>query len=188
MIFRILILTLLTAAAKGTAQELNYRVTDENGTEKLLGVINEQGLMKPPFKKWFHTGFINYNVDMEAILAIKNDLGKYSIKVFLGTWCGDSKREVPRFYRVLEAANYPVEQLTAIAVDHVKPNYKKSPGGEEKGLNIVKVPTFIFYRDGKEINRIIEFPVDSFEKDISAIVRGERYIPNYSNMPTLPVD
>ncbi|MBT8184708.1 MAG: thioredoxin family protein [Eudoraea sp.] len=186
--FSILIISIFTATAIATGQERNSRITDKNGTVKLLGKINQQGLLRPPFKDWFQPGFENYKVDMETMQRVKNDLSKYSIKVFLGTWCGDSKREVPRFNKVLEAINFPKGQLTTIAVDYLKPNYKKSPGGEEKGMNIVKVPTFIFYKNGEEVNRIIEFPVVSIEKDIAAIVRGEGYVPNYVNIPTLPVD
>jgi len=104
----------------------------------------------------------------------------------MGTWCGDSKREIPRFYKILETANYPIEQLTMVAVDHIEPNYKKSPGGEEKGLSIIKVPTFIFYKDGKEVNRIVESPIESLEKDIAAIISGKNYVPNYSQATTVP--
>jgi len=76
----------------------------------------------------------------------------------MGTWCGDSKREVPRFIKVLEAANFPVDNLKIVAVDRRKEQYKKSPTGEEWGLSIKRVPTFIFYKNGKESNRIIESP------------------------------
>lgn len=169
-------------------QELNYKVTDTNGKEKLLGVINQEGLTAGGFQHWFNIAYNNYEVDEGTTQSIRNELKEYTIKVFMGTWCGDSKREVPRFYKVLEAANFPKEQLVMVAVDYLKPNYKKSPGGEEKGLNIIKVPTFIFYKDGKEANRIIEFPVVSLEKDINAIVNGKAYIPNYNDIPVLPVD
>ena len=188
LIYRFLIVILISYTLNGRAQELNYKLKDENGKEKLLGVINEEGLMQAPFQNWYTGNFSSYEVDKSTVQSIKNQLNNYSIKIFMGTWCGDSKREVPRFYKVLKVAEFPEDQLITVAVDYIKPNYKKSPGGEEQGLNIVKVPTFIFYKNGKEVNRIIEFPVASFEKDIAAIINGNTYIPNYSNMPTLPVD
>lgn len=184
----LLLLVLFSYTNKSTAQEINHQITDQNGRVKLLGVINKEGLMNPPFQSWYKRGFNSYHLDMATIASFKKELGNYTIKVFMGTWCGDSKREIPRFYKVLDAAEYSEKQLMTIAVDYVKPNYKKSPGGEEKGMNIIKVPTFIFYKNGKEVNRIIESPVASFEKDMVAILRGKDYVPNYSNIPVLPVD
>lgn len=103
----------------------------------------------------------------------------YTITLFLGTWCGDSKQEVPKFYKVLEACNFPLDQLSVIAVSR-KPNmYKQSPQHEEAGLNIHRVPTFIFYINGKEINRIVEHPIETFEQDIQNIIIKNKYKSNY---------
>jgi tetratricopeptide (TPR) repeat protein len=65
-----------------------------------------------------------------------------------------------------------------IAVDRTTDAYKQSPTGEEKGLNIHRVPTFIFYKDGKEVNRIVESPKTTFEHDLKAIIDG-KYTSNY---------
>ncbi len=99
----------------------------------------------------------------------------------MGTWCKDSKREVPRFYKILENAKFQKNKISLIGVDSTKENYKKSPTGEEKGLNIIRVPTFIFYKNGIDVNRIIEYPIESLEKDLLKIIKGETYIPNYSD-------
>ena len=52
---------------------------------------------------------------------------------------------------------------------------KKTPDNLEKGLNIERVPTFIFYKKGKEIGRFVEYPRESVEADILKIVSGEPY-------------
>jgi tetratricopeptide (TPR) repeat protein len=57
--------------------------------------------------------------------------------------------------------------------------YKQSPKHEEKGLNIHRVPTVIFFRDGIEVNRIVEHPIKSFEEDIMNIVTVNDYESNY---------
>ena len=75
-----------------------------------------------------------------------------------------------------------MEQLEIVALDRRKEFYKKSPTGEEQGLNIVKVPTLIFLKDGKEVNRIIERPIESLEEDIGAIVLQNTYVPNYVHL------
>ncbi len=172
----------LLLSGHAIAQELNSKTVDKQGREKLLGKIDLNGLTSDSFKQWFEPQYENYQVDSKTITAIKEKLKEYTIMAFLGTWCGDSRREIPRFYKILKAIDFPKDQLTIIAVDNQQPNYKKSPGGEEKGLGIIKVPTFIFYKDGSEVNRIIEAPVVSLEKDIEAIVTDKEYLPNYSNL------
>ncbi|MCH5717277.1 tetratricopeptide repeat protein [Niabella hibiscisoli] len=43
------------------------------------------------------------------------------------------------------------------------------------------MPTFIIYKNGKEISRINEFPVYTFERDLLAILSGKTYTPNYAS-------
>ena len=52
---------------------------------------------------------------------------------------------------------------------------KHTPDNYEKGLNITNVPTLIFYKNGKEINRFVEFPNISLAKDLETIIHGESY-------------
>lgn len=177
----ILIFSLMFSVAVHS-QSINKKSTDHNGREILLGKIDKNGLTQDSFAKWFVPNYDKYKTDEETLKLIKKELKKYTITAFMGTWCGDSKREVPKFYKVLEAADFPINQVTFVAVDNAKANYKKSPSGEEKGLNIKRVPTYIFYKKGKEVNRIIENPIVSLEKDIMAIVTGNDYVPNYADL------
>jgi thiol-disulfide isomerase/thioredoxin len=160
-------------------QSLNEVVFDDKGQEKLLGIINKKGLEKAPFNVWFNPNYDNYLVNDKIIEKLKDSLNQYTIKVFLGTWCGDSKLEVPHFYNILEATNFPESQLEVIALDNTKEAYKQAPNHEEKGLNIHRVPTFIFYKDGKEYNRIVEHPNETLERDMLKIVTDNKYSPNY---------
>jgi thiol-disulfide isomerase/thioredoxin len=93
------------------------------------------------------------------------------ILTFLGTWCEDSKREVPKFVKILESAGYPVEEVRVVSMTREK----NTPQNYEEGLDITNVPTFIFYKDGKELNRIVEFPIEDLESDMLKILRGEPY-------------
>lgn len=117
---------------------------------------------------------------MVDVANLKSDLSEYTITAFFGTWCGDSKKELPRFYKILDTVNFPLERLTVVGVARNRDNYKQSPGGEEEGLNIHRVPTFIFYKDGKEVNRIVEHPVKTLEDDMAKILRLENYVPLYN--------
>lgn len=186
--FCISIVFLVLSSNDCISQEINKKVTDHNGREKLLGKVTKDAFTNNSFANWFIPNHKNYKVNNEILEPIKKELATYKILAFMGTWCGDSKREVPRFYKVLETVDYPIKNLTMVTVDNTKPNYKKSPTGEEVGYHIIKVPTFIFLKNGKEINRIVESPIKSLEQDIAAIVNGEKYVPKYSTAISLPQD
>ena len=94
-----------------------------------------------------------------------------TVRVFLGTWCGDSRREVSRFWKALDLAGGPVPfTMEYIAVDRAK----SAPDGLTNGIGLRYVPTFIVVRGGKEVGRIIESSPGGIEKDLRALLRGER--------------
>ena len=95
----------------------------------------------------------------------------------MGTWCGDSKRETPRLYKILDAVNFNYDNFTLITVSP----QKITPSGFEKGFNIIRVPTIIFYKKGKEMGRFVEFAQESLEKDMLAIVSGTGYKHSYED-------
>ncbi|MBU2929255.1 TlpA family protein disulfide reductase [Winogradskyella psychrotolerans] len=174
-----LILITLTIVFQSHAQHLNQEITNEGETPFLLGKIDKQGLEGDHYKSWFTTNYENYQPNSEQVPAITSELKNYTITLFLGTWCGDSQREVPKFYKVLDACEFPMEQLTVVAVSRQANMYKQSPQHEEKGLNIHRVPTIIFYKNGKEVNRIVEHPIGTFEDDILNIITVNNYKSNY---------
>ncbi|WJJ97353.1 thioredoxin family protein [Algibacter luteus] len=161
------------------SQTLNHIEFDDKGNEILLGAINKSGLTSNSFNSWFSENHDHYLVNKAIIKKLKDSLKEYEIKVFLGTWCGDSKKEVPRFYRIIEATKFPDSQLQVIAVNKTNEAYKQSPNHEEAGLNIHRVPTFIFYKNGKEVNRIVEHPKETLERDMWSIITDNKYTPNY---------
>jgi len=167
-----------------SAQPFNKEVSVDGKKPKLLGKINKDGLSQDNYASWFVKNYDEYHPDSEVINQFKDELKSYTIELFMGTWCGDSKLEVPRFYKILEAAEFPIERLANIAVEREKLAYKQSPGGEHEGKNIHRVPTFIFYKNGVEINRITEHPVNTLEDDIYQILQLN-YTPNYIGVTIL---
>jgi cyclophilin family peptidyl-prolyl cis-trans isomerase/HEAT repeat protein len=84
------------------------------------------------------------------------------IGVYLGTWCSDSQREIPRFLRILQLAEQ--NHGTSIPVDWVAiDRSKREPAALVEGKSIELVPTFIYYRHGEEIGRIVERSEGLFE-------------------------
>ena len=157
---------------------MNQAVYDKQSkTKMLVGLSNRGGLQEDPFSVWFNKEYGAYALNKEAVQVIKNDSENLSIMLFMGTWCGDSRREVPRIYRILDAVNFDESRLTLINMDREK----NSPNGEETGLNIHHVPTLILYKNSSEIGRVIESPIQSLEEDMAAIINGEKYTPNHSD-------
>lgn len=137
----------------------------------LLGYINPDRFSKPPYSEWYLKGFNEYQPVQEVIgklTQIKND--DISIKIVLGTWCPDSRREVPRFMKIIDLWQFPAEKIIFVGVD----NSKIAPVGGYDTLGIERVPTFIILRNKVETGRIIENPVTSLEQDmLNILTRNE---------------
>ncbi|MCD2260649.1 thioredoxin family protein [Psychroserpens luteolus] len=174
-----IIIITLVITAQIYAQPLNQEIAQEGETPFLLGKIDKTGLTSGTYNTWFSKNYKDYIIDELIISELKQKLKDYNITLFMGTWCGDSKQEVPHFYKILDACNFPKEQLTVIAVSRKPYMYKQSPNHDEAGLNIHRVPTFIFYKNRTEINRIVEHPVETLEKDMLNIVTTNTYKSNY---------
>lgn len=142
--------------------------TEENGM--LVGKIDRQQLEEGDYKKWFEPRYDAYKVDNEAVATIAELLDGVEVTIFMGTWCPDSHREVPNFYKVIDATE-AAPSVDLFAVTHAK----TTPAGFEDGKNIQRVPTFIFTKDGKELGRIVEYPIESLEKDMIKILQGDDY-------------
>jgi thiol-disulfide isomerase/thioredoxin len=141
----------------------------------LLGKVNREGFQQEPFKIWYNKNFEEYVVDDATVEMLAPLLNDVKIKAFMGTWCSDSKRETPTFYKILDAANYDINNLDMVAMSR----QKDTPAQYEKDLNIFRVPTFIFYRDGQEIGRYVEFARETLEKDMYTILSGSEYQHSY---------
>jgi len=154
--------------------------------EILYGAIQKADLQNAPFADWFNPGYDNYQPDPKVNDKLKKLYGKeITIQIFLGTWCGDSKREVPRLLKVLDETGFPQINLQIIGLGSGDSLVKQSPQHEEDGKGIFRVPTVIVYRNGKEVNRINEFPALSLEHDLYAILSGETYTANYKSFATI---
>lgn len=150
-------------------------VKDSSGN--LVGIASKESFLQEPYKGWFSVNYKNHKIDSEAVQKIKPLLKEITIKAFIGTWCGDSKRETPVFYKILDEAEFDYNNLQMVAVNR----QKKTADNLQEGLNIERVPTFIFYKKGKEIGRFVEYPVESLEKDFVKILTEKGYRHPYSD-------
>jgi len=171
------------------SQAVNIEATDKKGNLILLGKSTRERLAQPPFDVWYTKNYEAYTVDSNTAIQIKPLLKNKHFLLFMGTWCGDSRREVPRMYKILDFCRIKESQIQLITLNNSDTAYKKSPGHEEQGLNIRRVPTLLIFENQREVGRVVESPVTSLEKDILAIVSGQPYEHRYKNLEALkPAD
>lgn len=149
------------------AQEGITVIDEQTDEPMLLGRHDRSAFNDSSFAGWFNEEYEYYSLDDSTLNSIKDEMSNVKTTVVMGTWCSDSQREVPHFYKITDYLGYDEANIDLICVDHSKVGV----ADEVDGLNIELVPTFIFYRDGKEIGRIIETPVETLEQDLSKIVK-----------------
>ncbi len=169
----LLLLVALSLFGCKTQQQLANVTTNTEGN--LVGIAEKATFENVPFSTWFTPNYEKYVLDTDIVNQLKPLFKDVKIKAVMGTWCGDSRRETPHFYKVLDAVNFNYKNLEMITVDRSK----STPNNEQEGLGIERVPTFIFYKDGEEINRFVEYPRETLEKDFLKILQEVGYKHSY---------
>jgi thiol-disulfide isomerase/thioredoxin len=156
----------------------------QNVHPKALGVCTVDQLLKEPYAAWYQQNFSAYQPNAAVLEQLKKtNPSQYSMKIFFGSWCGDSKRELPKMIKVLDQVSFKKSNIVLIGVDDSLEVYKQSPQREEAGQSIYRVPTFIIYKGEKEIGRIVESPAETMERDLLKILLKKEYTPNYYSYP-----
>jgi thiol-disulfide isomerase/thioredoxin len=134
----------------------------------LVGEGNLKDIQKDPYKNWFMENSSNYSPDSTIIQQIKPQVNHYDYLIIMGTWCPDSQLQVPIFYKILKESGYKnPDDIKVIYVPRKYHNYKMI-----KNKNIKRVPTIIVLKNHQEKGRIIEYPMQSIEKDLEQIYNG----------------
>jgi hypothetical protein len=158
-----------------SVEPFNQLSQDRNGKPMLIGRCKVAALSKAPFGEWFTKNYEEYAVNKAAADSLQPLLRDKRFVLFLGTWCGDSKREVPRMLRLLDYCGVKPGRVQLIMVSNHDSVIKQSPTREERGLHIHRVPTLLVYDGDTELGRIVEEPVKTIEQDLLAIVNGQSY-------------
>jgi thiol-disulfide isomerase/thioredoxin len=108
--------------------------------------------------------------DAEAAQALASVEPGAEVTVFLGTWCDDSLREVPRLWKALDATGGAVPfQVRYVGVDRKK----QEPAAAVAESDVRYLPTFIVRRDGRETGRIVETSPHGIERDLLDLLTGK---------------
>ena len=132
-----------------------YMLEGEVTLEELLGFHAWAGLLAEP-----------YVPAAQPVADIMAHMAGAELWVFLATWCGDCKRELPRLLRLLTAVGWPEDRLRLIGVDWDK----RDSAGLAERWRVERVPTFIVVRAGHEVGRLVERPLKSLEQDIATLL------------------
>jgi thiol-disulfide isomerase/thioredoxin len=145
------------------SQEINKKIIDPRLDKEILyGYCDRSGLEKGEFGKSFDEYYKIYEPDQAVLDSLKLKKKGVEILIILGTWCSDSQEQLPKFFKILDKIKFDRKSVEMICV-----NRDKDAGDVETvNYNIQKVPTFIVYRKGREIGRIVETPYTSLEKDL----------------------
>ncbi|MEE1885476.1 thioredoxin family protein [Pedobacter flavus] len=166
---KILFVFFLALTTGVSAQEINKHHMDETRLKEiLLNVCTRAGITSfPEFKVSYDANYTAYKIDSTKVALIKSIPQDYKITMVLGTWCGDSKLQVPHLFKIFDNAGIKEENIKIIAVNGVK----QAENNLLEGLNIQRVPTIIIKnKDGIEIGRIVERPTTTLESDLLAIL------------------
>ena len=131
------------------------------------------------YNKWFTKYYKGYKLPQDVNTNWASELKNYTVEIYLGTWCGDSKYWVPRFIKLWDDLGLDRNQLKFTALYYTDDKYKVGPNKEEEGKIIHRVPTFIFNKNGEEQARIVESPVNNLITDVAQIALGFPSKPNY---------
>ena len=110
----------------------------------------------------------NYLPDSAAVSQLKNINEDVNVLVMLGTWCSDSRREVPRFLKIMAEIQNDHIHYEMYGLDRSK---RDSLGFGEKN-QIEFVPTFLIFNEDGEVDRITETPIVTIEQDLVEILSG----------------
>jgi thiol-disulfide isomerase/thioredoxin len=148
------------AASPAAAPDAAARPARPQTPPPLTGQVTRAALLN--YAGWEQLRAEDYTPDAAAVASIKEQCQDVEALLFVASWCPDSKRDVPRLFKILDQAGFPESRVTMHALDRTK----KDAAGLTVQWNIERVPTFIFLRGGKEVGRIVERPKATLESDL----------------------
>ncbi len=166
---KIIFLFLAVFAVSTTFAQTTEITRDASGNKILKGFVSKKELVTDTAFAWFADNIKGYTPEAAAVQALKKNKDSIYILGFGGTWCGDTKYVLPKFYTLLDAAGFSQDRFTLLGVDH----NKKTINHLAETFDIINVPTFIVMKNGKEIGRVVEYgKYGMFDKELGEIISG----------------
>ena len=140
---------------------------ESNGTKIIRGFFTKKDLSMDSAFSWYAENQKGYVPEANALQAFKSNKDSINIIAFGGTWCGDTKYVLPKFFALMDAAGFSQDRVTLIGVDRSK----KTIQHLTEAFNVTLVPTIIVMKNGKEIGRVVEYgKYGMFDKELGEIL------------------
>ena len=104
------------SSAKNSTFPVNQEITSEEGELILVGRLNRDAWKTEACRDWFETEYQSYTVEEKTLATLPLNKKGIEIKVFLGTWCSDSQREIPRLYKILDFVGFDDNRLHVVGL------------------------------------------------------------------------
>ncbi len=125
----------------------------------LTGTISLQQLQA---FKWHTDEYAQYVSKKEVLDSIRPFAPNIKLIVVMGTWCSDSREQIPALLRIASDLNIPESHIELLGVDRTK----KCSHPDISPVNIEYVPTIFLFYNGKLMGTIVEMPTLTLEEDI----------------------
>jgi thiol-disulfide isomerase/thioredoxin len=137
------------------------------GEKTVRGLINKYQIQNDTAFKWFGPNQGGYKPDTATLNAFERAGGKYQFVIFGGTWCEDTQFILPKFFKLQEASGFPDDAITLFGVNRAK----TSLGNIAAAFNVKLVPTIIVMKNGKEVDRVVEYgKTGKWDKELAAML------------------
>ncbi|MDB5205508.1 MAG: thioredoxin family protein [Flavisolibacter sp.] len=142
---------------------------EPNGTKIIKGFIAKKELTTDTAFAWYAQNAKGYSPAADVMQQYTANKDSVNLIIFAGTWCGDTKNLLPKFFTTTDAAGFPESRITLIGVDRSK----KTLYNLTEAFGVTNVPTFIVMKNGKEIGRVVEYgKMGSPDKEVAQIISG----------------
>ncbi len=153
----------------------------------LLGPVTRGQLAAEIWPEHFSKEYTGYEVNDTLLNDLRGAMEGAHLTIYFGTWCHDSRRQMPRFFSLMDELGVSPERIAMIGLNRAKETPLRLRSGQapvdgQEAVNIHHTPTFIIYRANEELGRIIETPVESLEADLLKILRREPYRPHHAGL------
>jgi len=165
-----LLVLIFITVTNGLFAQAQYEASqDEKHPEVkvIRGLVNKYQIQNDTAFKWYSSSQGYYKPDTATLNAFERAKGKYQFVIFGGTWCEDTQFILPKFFKLQEASGFPDNAITLFGVNRAK----TSLGNIAAAFNVKLVPTIIVMKDGKEIDRVVEYgKTGKWDKELAAIL------------------
>ena len=143
---------------------------DASGNKIIRGFMTKKDLSTDSEFTWYAQNQQGYVPNPVALQSLKDSRDSINIVVFGGTWCGDTKYVLPKFFALVDASGFSQDRITMLGVDHSK----KTVHHLTEAFGVTNVPTIIVMKNGKEIGRVVEYGKSGlFDKDLGDILTAK---------------